>query len=153
MRGNELRWLDHHGEHGGVIGFDEMRLEQPEAPDDACALVEAGHENPQRRGEYIVQAAFLDAEQAVYAALVLLDSAKQWRRQHSDSLKSSGTTDDQGIRHELHRHAASVEDMTFWIQNLLDGRFRATEIETDISGNPAISQREAMENYWTGNLP
>lgn len=142
----EVRWTDQLGDHGGVVGFSEMRLEQPAAPADAVALVEAGHANA--RG-FLCDAAYLTAEQAVKAALILLDSAAAWRAENDPGGPPKGpcADDDHQTRWQLHVHAASISDMTFWIERV-EGGFRATEVETGVSGATAPTEQGALAMYW-----
>jgi hypothetical protein len=37
--------------------------------------------------------------------------------------------------------------MTFWVERV-EGGFRATEVETGVSGAVAPSEREALAAYW-----
>jgi hypothetical protein len=151
MSRDELRWKDQHLDHGGVVGYAEMRLEQPDAPADAVALVEAGHLDHEHPGETVADAAYLTAEQAVEAALILLESAERWRCEQRPEDAPRGPTDDRELRWRLHVCACSIEDMTFWVERVGSG-WRATEVETGVSGQPAFTEREAMENYWRGDF-
>jgi hypothetical protein len=53
-------------------------------------------------------------------------------------------------RDKLHVLACSLMDYTFWIEKQEDGKYRACEVESGVSGAPADTPREAMENYWEG---
>lgn len=145
---SEQRWTDQQGDHGGVVGFTEMRLEQPDAPTDAVALIEAGHADSRTEG-FVCDVAYLTAGQAVKAALILLDSAAGWRAENDPGGPPKGpcADDDQETRWRLHMHASSISDMTFWVERV-EGGFRATEVETGVSGANAPTEREALANYW-----
>lgn len=146
---DELVWKDTHRHHGRVIGYDEVRLEQADVPDDVVAAIEAGDPpKPHPNGiDKVIDAAavYLTAGQAVEAALLLLDAAQRSRWDEDGPPK--GPTDDREQRWRLHVHACSVEDMTFWVER--DGElYRATEVETGVSGPWRAGAEAALDAYW-----
>lgn len=154
---DEYGWKDCDECHGRIIGYHEVRLEQPDCPQDAAALIDVGQ--PARRINHntlVINAnpVYLTAEQAVDAALTLLDAATAWRcNQERDDDSPSGPVDDSDHdrRWQLHVHASSIHDCTFWIQRHGDD-WTATEVETGVTGALANSYKAAMSNYFDGLL-
>jgi hypothetical protein len=118
-------------------------------PDDVAALVEVG--TRPRFGIIDANPVYLTAEQCVDAALVLLDAAARARCGSEPSGPPQGPVadDDHERRWKLHVHAASVADMTFWIERV-EGGYRAVEVESGVDAAVAPTAREALENYWQG---
>lgn len=147
-RPDEVAWKDADRCHGRVIGYDELRLEQPQCPEDAVALIEAG-EPADVMNVVRASAAYLTPEQAVDAALVLLDAAARGRAETDEWGPPKGPVndDDHERRWRLHVHACSINDMTFWVEKTENG-WKATEVETGVTAAEAPSERAAMENYW-----
>lgn len=153
---DEYGWNDRDECHGRVIGYHEVRLEQPECGDRAAAMIEVGAPPVRVDSSTLVINAnpvYLTAEQAVDAALALLDAATAWRDQQGRDQAPCGPVDeaDENRRWRLHVHAASVNDCTFWIQRHGEG-WKATEIETGVTGAPANSAEAAMANYFARDL-
>jgi hypothetical protein len=91
----------------------------------------------------------ITSDQVADAALALLDVATVLRMNQAGSGLPVGpvASNDYDRRWQLHLHAASVEDMSFWIEPV-EGGFQAVEVESGCSGNVASTAREAMKNYW-----
>jgi hypothetical protein len=158
MDPDEYSWKDADGCHGRVIGYDEVRLEQGDGcPADVAALVEAGSPaRPHSNGiDRVIDAnpAYLTAEQAVDAALVLLDAAAKWRAEQSPDGPPAGPVadDDHDRRWRLHVHAASIADCTFWVERHGEG-WKATEVETGVTGALGSSVEQAIAHYFAGRL-
>lgn len=164
-RMDEFSWKDRDSCHGRVIGHKEVRLEQPDCPDDAVALLEVGEPPkplPPRTFEGITvtdsvinaNPVYLTAEQAVDVAFQLLDAAAAGRAAQSEGYGPVGPVadDDHDRRWKLHVHAASIADCTFWVERHDVDSFRATEVETGVTGAPASSVEDAMANYFAGRL-
>ena len=153
---DEFSWKDRDACHGRVIGHREVRLEQPDCPDDAVALIEVGEPpKPHPNGiDSVIDAnpVYLTAEQAVEVALQLLDAAALGRAIADPEGPPKGPTDDRDQRWRLHVHAASIEDMTFWVEGVEGVGFKATEVETGVTGAIAATEREALDNYFDGRL-
>jgi hypothetical protein len=158
------QWKDRDRCHGRVIGHSEVRLEQPDCPDDVAALLEVGEPPkplPPRTFEGVTvtdsvisaNPVYLTAEQAVEVALQLLDAAAAWRAEQSPGWPPVGPVadDDHDRRWKLHVHACSIVDSTFWVERH-DGGYKATEVETGVTGAIADSTEAAMENYFAGRL-
>lgn len=161
---DEMRWKDRDQCHGRVIGYREVRLEQPDCPEDVAALLEVGEPPkplPPRTFEGITvtdsvinaNPVYLTADQAVDVALQLLDAASRWRAEQDVEGPPVGPVldDDHDRRWRLHVHACSIEDCTFWVERH-DGGFKATEVETGVTGAIGGSVEEAMANYFAGVL-
>lgn len=158
MTTNEYGWTDCDDCSGRVIGYHEVRFEQPDCPTDVAALIHVGEPpKPHPNGiDSVIDAnpVYLTAEQAVDAALTLLDAAAMWRaNQDTDDGPPSGPVDDadHDRRWQLHVHASSVADCTFWVEHTDQG-WKATEVETGVTGALAHSSEEAMANYFAGRL-
>lgn len=54
---------------------------------------------------------------------------------------------DDDIRWRLHVAACSIRDMTFWVRELPDGRYEATEVETGVSAHGDDAQ-SALNAYF-----
>lgn len=155
---DEYIWTDRDDCHGRVIGYHEVRLEQPDCPTDVAALIHVG-EPPKSHPNGIdsvidANPVYLTAEQAADVALALLDAAAMWRvNQDGDDDLPSGPVDDtdHDRRWRLHVHASSVKDCTFWVERHGDG-WKATEVETGVTGALASSSEGAMANYFAGRL-
>lgn len=152
-RDDEYGWTDRDDCRGRVIGYGEVRLEQPDCPTDAAALIDVGL--PPKNGTVWANPVYLTAEQAVDVALVLLDAAARWRAAEvpDDDGPPRGPVadDDHGRRWDLHRHASSIADCTFWVERHEDG-WKATEVETGVTGALGCSVEEAMGNYFAGRI-
>lgn len=155
---DEYGWTDDDDCRGRVIGYHEVRLEQPGCPADAAALIDVGSPpRPHPNGiDSVIDAnpIYLTAEQAVDAALTLLDAAAMWRcNQESDDGPPTGpvSDDDHDRRWRLHVHACSVTDSTFWVERHCGG-WKATEVETGVTGPLARSVEEAMAHYFAGHV-
>lgn len=154
-RSDEFSWKDRDRCHGRVIGYKEVRLEQPDCPDDAVALLEVGESpKPHPNGvDSIIMAnpVYLTAEQAVDVALQLLDAASAGNQ--TDAWPPAGpvAADDHERRWRLHVHACSIEDSTFWVERR-GGLYKATEVETGVTGALGMSAEIALRNYFAGRL-
>lgn len=152
---DEYDWKDGDDCQGRVIGYYEVRLEQPDSPRDAAALIDVGGPpRPHPNGlDSIVDAnpVYLTAEQAVDAALTLLDAAAMWRNCDDESPTGPVSADDHERRWRLHVHACSIEDCTFWVERHGDG-WKATEVETGVTGALAPSPDKAMAHYFAGRI-
>jgi hypothetical protein len=155
---DEYGWKDRDGCSGCVLGYHEVRLQQPDCPDDAAALIHVG--NPPRQHpnghDSVIDAnpVYLTPEQAVDAALMLLDAAATWRAHYGDPdgpPNGPVADDDHDRRWRLHVHAASIADCTFWVERHGEG-WKASEVETGVTGAPAPSVEEAMAHYFAGRL-
>ena len=152
MNVDEYGWTDRDDCRGRVIGYHEVRLEQPGCPADAAALIDVGE--PPVHNIVMANPVYLTAEQAVDAALALLDAAAMWHcNQDGDDGPPSGpvAATDHERRVRLHVHASSVHDCTFWVERHEEG-WKATEIETGVTGAPSTTVEAAMGNYFAGDL-
>ena len=154
-RDDEFAWKDLHRCHGRVIGYREVRLEQPDCPEDVVALLEVGESpKPHPNGiDSIIMAnpVYLTADQAVEVALQLLDAATAGRQTGTWPPAGPVAAGDHERRWRLHVHACSIEDSTFWVERRGD-LYKATEVETGVTGAVASSSREALNNYFEGRL-
>lgn len=155
---DEYAWTDRDDYRGRVIGYHEVRLEQPDCTTDVAALIYVGEPpKPHPNGihsEIDASPIYLTAVQAVDVALTLLDAAAMWRaNQDTDDGPPSGPVDDadHDRRWQLHVHAASVADCTFWVEQCSNG-WKATEVETGVTGALGKSIEDAMANYFAGRL-
>lgn len=144
---DEFAWKDADECHGRVIGYDELRLEQPGCPEDAVAGLEAG--DPPKDGTIWAAMVYLTANEAVEAGLALLDAAwRGWAETRPDGEGPVNRMSDEQ-RWRAHVAACSVTDMTFWVRKDGDhpGYYEATEVETGVSAW-GVTEREAMDNYF-----
>lgn len=152
---DEYAWKDRDRCHGRVIGHREVRLEQPDCPDDVVALLEVGEPpKPHPNGiDKVIHAnpVYLTAEQAVDVALQLLDAAATGRQTGTWPPAGPVASDDHERRWKLHVHACSIDDSTFWVERH-DGGWKATEVETGVTGAIADTVEAAMANYFAGRL-
>ncbi len=160
---DEFNWKDRDDCSGCVIGYHEVRLQQPDCPADAVALVHVGRQPRLHPNglDSITDAnpVYLTAEQAVDAALTLLDAAAMWRcNQDGPDGPPSGAVsdDDHDRRWRLHVHAASVHDCTFWVERFWDEthgeQWKATEVETGVTGAPGADAEDAILRYFADDL-
>lgn len=86
----------------------------------------------------------------VETALELLDTAAGLLAERHPNpmrtLKGTATSRDQRARLQI--HASSIDDFTFWVERLDDGRYKATEVESGVSGEVCGSAEAAIESYW-----
>ena len=155
---DEYAWKDRDDCHGRVIGYDEVRLEQGDGcPADVAALIDVGDPpRPHPNGiDKVIDAnpVYLTAEQAVDTALVLLDAAAKWRAEQSPDWPPVGPVadDDHDRRWKLHVHAASIADCTFWVERH-GGGWKATEVETGVTGALGSSVEQALAHYFAGHV-
>jgi hypothetical protein len=132
---------DGHVSIGRVLSRDEIRLEAGQVPDDVAAGVELA--SPATSSEFPDPVAFVSADQAVDLALSLLDQAAAARTDCWGAVDD----DDHDRRWRLHVHASSLHDSTFWIERNQQ-RYRATEVETGVSGEWTGSTEAAMQSYF-----
>lgn len=154
----EISLTDRDGVYTRVTNFHEAHLEQPDAPDDAVAMLSLGRHRVDRTNSMgrdrerkwieLWDGAYLTADQAVEAALLLLESAAQWRAEQVEFEGPVGpVADDDERRWDLHVAACSINDMTFWVRKTEEG-YTATEVESGCTSAPAETARGAMDNYW-----
>ena len=67
-----------------------------------------------------------------------------------DAYSIFGAEPTEDMRWRLHVLACSLKDFTFWVRQIEDGRWVATEVETGVSGEPAETPRAALALYWEG---
>lgn len=152
MTPDEYGWKDRDDCRGRVIGYHEVRLEQGDGcPADAAAMIDVGM--PPKNGTVWANPVYLTAEQAVDAALMLLDAAARWRVEQDPEGPPGGPVadDDHDRRWKLHVHAASIADCTFWVERHGDG-WKATEVETGVTSAIGGSVEEAMAHYFAGRI-
>jgi hypothetical protein len=157
----EVSATDRDGVYVYALNHHETHLQQPEAPDDAAAMISIGRHrvecthsmgrDRERKWIELLDGAYLNADQAVEIALLLLESAAAWRAEQDPEGGPPGpVADDDPRRWDLHVHACSLHDSTFWVRKRDDGQFDATEVETGCAGAPAPTIHEAMANYLAG---
>jgi hypothetical protein len=91
-----------------------------------------------------------DPPAALEDAIAALEAALRAHPQDPDHPGFALVGDDQ--RWRLHVAACSIRDMTFWVRELPDGRFQATEVETGVSAHGADA-KGALDAYFAFGRP